>query len=71
VSLSRPDVPRFSFFQVTGSNGAIGMVSAEVEKNWRGDHTYNLLSVDLQQGERIVLEGDVNYQIYKGIIKLR
>ena len=59
------------FFQVTGSNGAIGMVSAEVEKSWRGDHSYNLLSVDLQTGERIILEGDVNYKIYQGVIKLR
>lgn len=57
---------------MTGSNGQVGMVSAEVEKTWRGDFGYNLLSIDLQdRGERIVLEGDVNYQIYKGVIKLR
>lgn len=60
------------FFQVQGSNGVVGMASTEVEKSWQGDHSFNLLSVELTEtGERIVLEGDANYQIYKGIIKLR
>ena len=64
-------------FQVLGSNGVSGMATAEVEKNWRGDHKYNLLSVDLIDGrnsssaERIILEGDPAYKIYKGVIKLR
>ena len=64
-------------FQVVGDNGVTGMATAEVEKNWRGDHVYNLLSVDLVDGrdnsaaERIILEGDPSYRIYKGIVKLR
>ncbi len=64
-------------FQVVGSNGVTGMATAEVEKNWRGDHKYNLLSIDLVEGrdptqaERIILEGDPSYRIYKGVIKLR
>jgi hypothetical protein len=65
-------------FQVVGSNGVTGMATAEVEKNWRGDHRYNLLSIDLTEGrdfvggaERIILEGDPSYRIYKGIVKLR
>jgi len=38
---------------------------------------YNLLSLDLMDGrnsssaERIILEGDPAYKLYKGIIKLR
>jgi len=65
------------FFQVNGSDGVNGMVSAEVEKTWRGEHAYNLLSVELEQkadgggGERIVLEGPLDREIYKGVIKLR
>jgi hypothetical protein len=62
------------FFQISGNKGIVGMASAEVEKNWRGDHKFNLLSVDLDSntgGERIVLEGPLDYRIYKGIIKLR
>jgi hypothetical protein len=64
-------------FQVSGSNGVTGMCTAEVEKTWRGDHQYNLLSVDLIDGrdnsaaERIILEGDPSYRIYKGVVKLR
>lgn len=46
-------------------------------QNWRGDHSYNLLAVDLVDGrdsseaERIILEGDPSYRIYRGVIKLR
>ena len=59
------------FFQVTGTNGAVGMASAEVQKDWKGNFSYSLLSVDLPTGERIVLDGDPSYRIYKGVIKLR
>lgn len=61
------------FFQVQGSNGVLGMCSAEVEKSWTGETAYNLLAIDLatQGQERIVLEGDPHYSIYKGVIRLR
>jgi hypothetical protein len=60
------------FFQITGGRGVVGMASAEVERNWRGDHRFTLLSIDVEgSGDRIVLEGDTDYRIYKGIIKLR
>lgn len=59
------------FFQITGSDGNHAMCSAEVQKV-RGSMQYNLLCVDiLNTGQRVVLMGSPDYQIYQGVIKLR
>jgi hypothetical protein len=61
------------FFQLNSTDNSVhAMVSAEVEKTFRGELVWNVLAVDfMDSGDRIVVEGDPDLSIYKGIIKLR
>lgn len=61
------------FFSLNGSKGQ-GIVSCEVENQFTGSARprFILLSIDnITTQQRVVLYGDANYSIYRGIIKLR
>jgi len=57
------------FFQVQGSKGR-GMITAEAQKDFRGNLMYNVIALDvLDNGKRVVVEGASDKVLYEGVFQ--
>jgi len=57
------------FFQVQGPK-ARGMITAEAQKDFKGNLMYNVIAMDvLETGKRVVIEGSADKVLYDGVFQ--
>ena len=60
----------FQILKMNGDKGS-GMVSVRAAQSVLGSYWIRNLAIDVADGDRIVLEGNPDEVVYKGIVRLR